>query len=153
LSCSVGLSDWRLLRRPASGYSMDLHDNQPGAHLRAGVPPDLSHMSTPAFGSLGTAAASRVRATASPGVPVVLMSTPAASMQHPEEGGAALLRPPDSHTDWVGPLRRAPGSRRSPTLAAPCGPSWTRSTSTTGFYTVDCVGKRSLTNRSRYRDS
>jgi hypothetical protein len=77
---------------------MDLHDNQPGAHLRAGVPPDLSHMSTPAFGSLGTAAASRVRATASPGVPVVLMSTPAASMQHPGEGGAALLRPPDSHT-------------------------------------------------------
>ena len=67
---------------------MDLHDNQPGAHLRAGVPPDLAHMSTPAFGSLGTAAASRVRATASPGAPVVLMSTPAASMQHPGEGGA-----------------------------------------------------------------
>ena len=51
------------------------------------------------FGSLGTAAASRVRATAGPGTPLVLMSTPAAFTQQLHgEGGEALSRPPASHT-------------------------------------------------------
>ena len=94
LDCRIGA-----LRRPTSGYNMDLHDTTPGARQRAEADQGPSYSSLLGLGSLGTAAASRVRATASPGAPAVLMSTPAASTQQPHgEGGAALSRPPASHT-------------------------------------------------------
>ena len=77
---------------------MDLHDAMPGARQRATADQDSPYSSLLAHGSLGTAAASRVRATAGPGAPPVLMSTPAALTQHLHgEGGDALSRPPASH--------------------------------------------------------
>ena len=77
---------------------MDLHETTPGARQRATAVQDPSDSLVPGLGSLSTAAASRVRATASPGAPAVLMSTPAAFTQHPHgEGGEALSRPPASH--------------------------------------------------------
>ena len=69
LDCRIGA-----LRRPTSGYNMDLHDTTPGARQRAEADQGPSYSSLLGLGSLGTAAASRVRATASPGVPNVLMN-------------------------------------------------------------------------------
>ena len=82
------------MRRPTPGYNMDSNDTTPGARQRAKADQVTSYSALLGLGSLGTAAASRVRATASPGVPNVLMSTPAAfTQQHHGEGGEALSRP------------------------------------------------------------
>ena len=98
LDCRIGA-----LRRPTSGYNMDLHDTTPGARQRAGADQGSLYSSVLALGSLGTAAASRARATAGPGTPIVLMSTPAAlTQQHHGEGGEALSRPPASHSSRAG---------------------------------------------------
>ena len=87
------------MRRPTPDYNMDVHDITPGARQRATADQGSLYSSMFVQGSLGTAAASRVRATASPGAPPVLMSTPAALTQQLHgEGGEALSRPPASHT-------------------------------------------------------
>ena len=107
-SCSVGLSDRRSVRRPTPDYNMDLHDITPGARQRATADQGSLYSSLLAQGSLGTAAASRVRATAGPGAPPVLMSTPAAFTQQLHgEGGEALSRPPASHNSLQGQLTQA----------------------------------------------
>ena len=72
---------------------MDLHDTTPGARQRATADQGSLYSSLLAQGSLGTAAASRVRATAGPGAPPVLMSTPAAFTQQLHgEGGKESAR-------------------------------------------------------------